>query len=63
MQNNKAGLILIHQDDMRKAVYNYIVRVLLDGAPDGTLDCMLRRMGCTDLVKLRRFIVEVILSG
>ena len=41
---------------MRKAVYNHIVRVLLDGAPDGTLDRMLRRTGCTDLVKLRRFI-------
>ena len=54
VQNKKAGLI--HQDDMRKAVYNHIVRVLLDGAPGGTLDCMLQRMGCTDLVRLRRFI-------
>ena len=53
VQNKKAGLI---RDDMRKAVYNHIVRVLLDGAPDGTLDCMLRRMGCTDLVKFRHFI-------
>ena len=54
VQNKKAGLI--HQDDMRKAVYNHIVRVLFDGAPGGTFDCMLQRIGCTDLVKLRRFI-------
>ena len=54
VQNKKAGLI--HQDDMRKAVYTHIVRVLFDGAPGGTFDCMLQRIGCTDLVKLRRFI-------
>ena len=58
VQNKKAGLI--HQDDMREllrqVVYIHIVRVLLDGARGGTLDCMLKRVGCTDLVKLRRFI-------